>query len=65
MRVAAASNDTIVPPDDHGLALLNKAAPVAAEATSRIFVTPADGVGGHYVPDWVNGETVNYFQSWL
>lgn len=66
IRVAAATNDTVVPADKHGLALLGKAAPVAIEATSRTFTTPLGvGIGGHYVPDWVNGDMVTTFQSWL
>ncbi|ALJ19087.1 hypothetical protein [Microbacterium sp. No. 7] len=66
IRVAAATNDLVVPADKHGLALIARANPVAAEVSSRTFVTPAGvGVNGHYVPDWVNGDMITTFQSWL
>ena len=66
IRVAVATNDQIVPADKHGLALIAKAAPVATQVSSRSFTTqPTEGTLGHFVPDWVNGDMITTFRSWL
>ncbi|QEO14168.1 hypothetical protein FLP10_06855 [Agromyces intestinalis] len=50
--------DTLVPPEDHGLALVNKAGPVASEASVRTHTL------GHTQPDWVSSDSIAAFKRW-
>ncbi|WP_395244571.1 hypothetical protein ACGGZK_01860 [Agromyces sp. MMS24-K17] len=52
------NRDTLVPPEDHGLALVAKAGPVAKEASVREHSL------GHTQPDWVSSDSLAAFKRW-
>jgi hypothetical protein len=59
IRAVVSKQDTIVPPDKHGEALVTKALPVAAD-TSLVWHEQ-----GHEVPDFVSTDMVKTFAQWL
>lgn len=58
IRSVVSASDEVVPPQSHGVALVEKALPVAREAT----LVWHDG--GHYVPDLVHADMVSAFTRW-
>ena len=58
VRVVVSAQDTIVPPAKHGMALVNKAAPVAASTSARWHDL------AHENPSWANSDMVATFESW-
>ncbi|MDY0910892.1 hypothetical protein [Microbacterium sp. CFBP9034] len=63
IRASYATEDQVVPPQAHCMALATKAAPVAVEA-SLLQVTGGEGPGGHYIAANANREMVATFQRW-
>ncbi|WP_345801555.1 hypothetical protein AAIB33_00195 [Microbacterium sp. AZCO] len=64
-RIRASFNpaDTRVPPQEHAIALLTKAAPVATE-TSYITHDGGGTATGHWIPSWVNNDMLKTFKAW-
>jgi hypothetical protein len=58
IRVTVSSQDTILSPAKHGMALVNKALPVAASATARWHDL------GHKSPSWSSTDMIATFASW-
>lgn len=52
------SSDRTVPPEDHGLALISRAQPVAAEASVRTHTT------GHNTPSFATADFVDALKRW-
>jgi hypothetical protein len=58
MKAIVSTSDLYVPPDVHGLALLAKAQPVAADTQVRYHDL------GHDVPSWIHTDMMSTFAGW-
>ncbi|GAA1510569.1 hypothetical protein BJ978_000134 [Agromyces terreus] len=59
IRTVVSMSDPLVPPPQHTLALVDKAAPVARETSVEYHD------GGHRVPDWTSTDMIATFKRWL
>ncbi|THG31162.1 hypothetical protein E6C70_13970 [Glaciibacter flavus] len=59
MKVVASQLDVLVPPDRHGVALANRARPVASDVIVQYHNE------GHTVPGWTQEDMITTFAGWL